>query len=105
MARADFFLVPLGSPEIAVYAAGKSPKKDYRMREVSDYVNTYARDRYGHNVVRVDAESIKLRDGTEIFTTSLYAELSAKRQHHWEPILDDWFSMLDLIRARIANTG
>lgn len=75
------------------------------MREVTEYVSAYARGRYCSNLVRVDAESIKLRDGTEIFTTSLYAELSDADQRHWDSILDGWFSMLDLLRARIASTG
>jgi hypothetical protein len=61
--------------------------------------------RYGREVMNVDAESITLSDGTKIFFQSLYLELGEADPQLWSAIAEEWFTVLDVARERIARSG
>ena len=68
-------------------------------------MESYVRAHYGPEAVCVEANRFTLTDGTEIFPTRLYAELSVSPEVDWLNIIEQWLLMLDLVRARIAGTG
>ncbi len=75
------------------------------MCDKSEFVEAFVRRHYSTELLDVDANCIRLINGTEIFTYSLYVELDRTCDAQWASVVEHWFSMLDLIRARIADTG
>lgn len=88
-----------------VWSLGPPVEKVAPVEDAMKAVESHLRARYGLDVIADDGLHVTLSDGSEMFLTSLYAELALASAKDWPIVIDDWFTMLDLLRARIADTG
>lgn len=72
------------------------------MAEAQDLVAELARQRYGSGLIHVDADSITLSDGSQLFLAKVLAELAPAPAADWSTIAEGWLAAFDLFRQRIS---
>jgi len=72
--------------------------------EAIDLVHQLARHRYGNDLNSVDAESITLSDGSQLFLAKLLVEMAGGPEANRAAVAEAWFGAFDAFRQRISQS-